>query len=483
MACSVGIDITADGIRLVQLSRKRGKLSVLGTYAKEIQKRESSSPAVGVETQDVASLLAEVIREAKLRASATVVAGLPYDKVFFSRLKTEMTKHEDIRRLLKFELEDDFPLPFDDLVADICSRRASGDKNEYLVAAVSRSQIGSWVQSFDGTGRPCSVLSADICALAAVVRLARQEDDGRPAMVLYADGRRAILGLLQNGAIVCARHLSCAGSAEVIAATLAREVELTFRGSLGRQYQHPQRVLLSGPGGLVRELSPKLSQATGHLTTENCELPAVIDGQFTIAFGLALIGLGSGSDELNFLNADLSRVDRAAKFKAKRSALVSAALVVIILGLLGLHAFGQLRTLGAERARLTQDIRSVFAKAFPEEKKVVNELAQMTEHLNTLRKEHDTLAAVVGKRVQPLRVLHVLSEKMTAERGIRILTLSIKDRTVRVTGTGSSFESVEQFLNELRQVPDFASVDMEDTSLSRGSERPAFRLVISLKAG
>lgn len=496
MACSVGIDITADGVRLVQLSRRRGKLSVLGTYAREVQDRESSDATVGVEMQNLAPLLAEVIREAKLKANATVVVGLPYEKVFFSSLKTELTKQEDIRRLLKFELEDDFPLPFDDLVADICSRRYAGeDKYEYLIAAASRSQIGAWVQALDSVGRPRSVLSTDVCALAAAARLAQQDNDGRPTMLLYADGRRTILGLLQDGPITCARHLSCTGNAEVISATLAREVELTFRGTLGRQYQHPLRILLSGSGELVRELSPKLSQATGHevvscqlpvsgnLTTENGEPATALDGCYAIALGLALIGLGLRDDELNFLSADLSQVDRAARSKAKHSALVSAVLVTTILGLLGLRTFGHLRALGTERAQLTQEIRAVFTKTFPGEKKVVNELAQMTEHLNSLRKEHDTLATVVGKRIQPLRVLHILSEKMTSEKGIGLLSFSIKDKTVHVTGTGSSFESVEQFLNELRQVPDFGSVELEDVVLSRGSDRPEFRLVISWKAG
>ena len=62
----------------------------------------------------------------KFRANTVVVTGLPYEKVFFSSLRTELTKREDVRRLLKFELEDDFPLPVDDLVADVCSRRSCG---------------------------------------------------------------------------------------------------------------------------------------------------------------------------------------------------------------------------------------------------------------------------------------------------------------------------------------------------------------------
>jgi type II secretory pathway component PulL len=489
MARSVGIDITADGIRLVQVSRRGGKLSVLSACARTAQQGESPEATVGAQTQDAASPLAEALREVKLKANATVVAGLPLEKVFFSRLGTELTEREDLRRRLQFELEDDFPLPFDDLVADICSRRGAGDdKYEYLIAAASRGQINASVQMVSGAGWRCSVLSTDVCALAAVARRVKPDDAGGPGIILHVDGGRAVLGLLQDGALACARHLACLGDADSIGATLAREIELTIRGTLGRQCRRPLRILLTGPAELVHELSTRLSQATGHEVV-CCELSpisgpgAALDGQFAIALGFALIGLDSGDAELNFLSADLSQVDRAARSRAKRSVLVSAILLALILGLLGVGSFRRLRAMEAERADLTRAIRTVFVETFPGEKKVVNELAQMNEHVTALRKERDTLAAVMGKRIQPLQVLHLLSEKMTSDKAISISSFSVRDRIVRVTGTGGSFESVEQFLEELKQVPEFDSAALEDVALSRGSDRPEFRLVISLKAG
>ncbi|MBN1507513.1 MAG: pilus assembly protein PilM [Sedimentisphaerales bacterium] len=489
MACSVGIDISADGIRIVQLSRRSGRLSVLGTYAKEAQPQEPSAASAGPQTQDFAPLLTEAIHEARLKTSAAVVVGLPHSEVFFSSLTTELTRREDVRRLLQFELEDDFPLPFEDLVADLCScRRIEEDRYEYLIAAACRRQIDAWTQTFDSAGRRCSVLSADVVALDAVADLTGQHGDDRPAILLYADGRRAILGLLCDGVIACARHLPCTGDAEAVAVMSAREVELMLRTTLGRQYQHPVRILLSGPDEFIGELCTKLSQATGHdvvgCSTADCQDRSMaLDGQFTIALGLALIGLGSRSGRLNFLNADPAHADRVARSKARRAGIVSAVLVVGILALLGLRAVGQWRALGAERARLTREIRAVFTETFPGQKKIVNEMAQMNESLTSLRKQRDALASVTGKRVRPLRVLHILSEEMTSESGIGISSLSIRDKTVRVAGTGGSFESVEQFVNELRLVPDFDSVEMEDLALNRGRDRPEFRLVISVKAG
>jgi type II secretion system protein L len=486
MGYAIGIDLSSHGIRIVQVSRRRGRLHVHGTYAREVGCRESSEGDAGA-----GALLAETIREANFRANATVVVGLPYEKVFFSALRTDVAKPEDVRRLLKFELEDDLPLPFDELVADICGcRHVSEGQHEYLIAAVSRDEIDTWAHALNDAGHRCSVCSTDVCALEAVARLVRPDESDGPTISVHVDGHRMILGLWHGGTILCARQMACTGDAEMIRRTLAREIELTLRRTLGRKHQQPLEILLSGSGELVRELSGRLPQATGHAvrllgpSSITCPSGALdLDGQFTIALGLALIGLGSTGNELNFLNADLSQVDRAAKSRAKQAALVFVALLVAILGLLGLRTFWELRALEAERAGVSREIRTVFAEAFPEEKKIVNEPAQMKEHLDSLRKEHDMLAAVVGKRIQPLRVLHILSERMTSEKGIGISSFSIKDRTVHVAGTGNSFESIEQFLEELRQVPEFASIELEDMAQSRGSDHPEFRLLITVKIG
>ncbi len=433
--------------------------------------------------------VAEAIRRANFKTNAPVVLGLPQDRVFFGSLRTDVATLEDVRRLVKFELEDDIPVPFDDLVADVCSHRSVGEgRHEYLIAAVSREEIGRWLQALEGAGHRCSLCSTDVCALAAVARLALPAES-RPIAVVHVDGDRMILTLLHGGAIAGARHVACPGSAESLAANLAREIELTVRRTLGRQ-QEPPDILLSGPDALVRELAGKLSQITGSVVQSWDALPilpapgaAGLDGQFAIALGLALIGLNSGGAELNFLTADLSQVDRVDKSRVKKAAVVFAVLLATILGLIGFRMFRELTLLEAERVSIARDIRAAFLEILPDEKKIVNEAAQMKEHLNTLQKERDALAAVVGKQIQPLRILHLLSERMTAEKGIGVSSFSVRDKAIHIAGTGSSFESIEKFVEELRQVPEFVSIELEDMAQSRGSNRPEFRLLISVRTG
>jgi hypothetical protein len=248
------------------------------------------------------------------------------------------------------------------------------------------------------------------------------------------------------------------------------------------------KVLLSGPDALVRELCDRLPGLTGR-EVQPLRLPATIampqvtryDGQFAIALGLALLGLTAGPGGLDFLDADPAKVDRVARSRTQRDAIISVGLLATIIILLGVQSWREIRSLEAENVRLNRAIRRIFVEAFPEEKKIVNELAQMTDRLDVLRRERDTLIGAIGGGVHPLWALQVLSETLESDTTVRISSFTVRGHAVQIVGTGNSFESVEQFIERLRTVPQFSSIDLEDLSSSRGSERPAFRLLITVE--
>jgi len=485
MNCSIGIDVTATAVRLVQVARRRGRVSVLGTHTRLLD--PDGLPA---DTDALRVLLLDVIREAGFKAHANRVIGLPHGKVFFHDFTTDLAPDEDVRRLLRFELEDDFPIPFDDMVVDLCGHRPTNDgRRTYLVAAATRRELDPWVRALATAGSKSCVLSTDVCALAAIARLAGVQE-GTICGLVYADGSRMALSLVQDGSLVCARARHCSGDVDTIASALARDVELTLRASFRKGHQPPVRILLGGPDTLGQELSEKLSQATGREVqwldaSSMVQRPQASqsDGEFTVALGLALLGLDRPEGQMNFLHADLANVDRTARSRTKRAAIVSVVLLAAILGLLGLRTVRELRDLQREHARLNGEIRTIFLNALPGEKRIVNELAQMTEHLNTLRKRRDTLVAAVGEPIRPLWALQVLSETLASDQGIRISSFVVSEKAIRIAGTGDSFETVERFLEGLRRVPQFGSVELDDMTSSRGSDRPAFRLVISVRAG
>jgi Tfp pilus assembly protein PilN len=292
-----------------------------------------------------------------------------------------------------------------------------------------------------------------------------------------------VLAVLQDGGLVCARHRSCTGNAETIAGTVANDIELTLRAVFRNDQAARVRILLSGPDALCHGVAEGLSQRLRASSMPQNSRTPELDGEFSIALGLALVGLDPAEGRLNFLCADSTQVDRAARSKTKQAAFVSVALLAAILGLLGLRIVRELSALETEHARLNREIRAVFVNAFPGEKKIVNELAQMREHLNALRKQRNTFVTAVGQPIRPLWALQVLSETLAPDKGIRVSSFLVKDKSIDVAGTGDSFESVERLLARLREVPQFGSVELEDVASSRGSDRPEFRITISVKAG
>lgn len=486
MHSCIGIDIAPGAIRLVQLSQRFGKSFLLGTHTHALAPQGAAGSA-----GDLGSALEEAIRESGFRVKAPVVLGLPHNQVFFCSYRTELAKHDDVRRLLKFELEDDVPVPFEDLITDICGHRSVGDLgHEYLIAAVSRGSVQTCTRAVSRAGRKCAAISTDVCALHNVARLCSPGSGGGTLMTLHVDDSRMILAVVLDGNIVSARHLPSEGSADALKATLVREIELTLHTVFGKRGPLPLTIHVSGPSELVRGLSQKLPLAAGH--EMHCvDFSSLVQGpadhqlgpEYAVALGLALAGLGLGGEEVDFLNADASQVDQTVKSRTKRTAFISAGLLIALLALWGLRMVKGLNVLEAEHAAVDAETRAVFTEAFPDETKIVNEFAQMTERLDLLRKEHEMLTAVAGNRIRPLRILNILSERLTSDKGMTLSSLTVAEQTVRLTGTGPSFESVEQLLDELRQVTDFRSVELEDVVLSTGSDRPEFKLLLTVRAG
>lgn len=487
MTSCVGIDIGPSAIRLVELSQRFGKLHLLATDEKKLAIEDIANSPAGLE-----SVLGEVGHQVGRRAKAQVVLGLPYNQVFFCNFVTELADPDEVRRLLRFELEDDIPIPFEDLVTDICGRRNVREEgHEYLIAAVSRRDLHAWADAVAKTGRRCLALSTDVCALHAALGACNAEYKDGTQMILHTDGDRIVLGMVEDGNIINARHLSYAGAANALGATLAREIELTCRAVYGRRRQTLLKIHLSGPDALIHELSAVMSSVGAGYEIHEVSLSSSIHSnadvklgsEYALAFGLAATGLGVVGKAVNFLEADTSQADKVVKSRVKRTALMSAGLLVVILVLSGAKMFGDLRALEAQHTKVGAEIRAVFTEVFPDETKIVNELAQMTERFDPLRKECNMLMTTVGKEIRPLALLHIFSEKLTSDRGITISSFSVTEKIVRITGTGRSFESVEQFLKELHQVSYFRTVELEDVMLNRGSDRPEFRMLITVGSG
>jgi len=487
---SIGIDINRDKISIVQLCFNGGKFSLEHSCVREIPKSGLSEEN---STADIKTLINGMITEENFDTSARVTVTAPADRVFFQNFRTDLSTKEEIQQLLKFELEDDFPIPFDELVAGICgSRELKGDDREFLIGALNRLELQNRVKTINETGLKCSAVTADVCALYTVTSLSYNLIDNTPSVIIHADNSRIILAISEKDRLVCVRHfnrqdLAVAGgsTSETLVPVLTREIEMTLRAIFGSNTHTQLKVFISANNELLHDLSQALPEAINcqvvalePFTKIDCPEQQQAGTDIVIAVGLALIGTNEIDEVLNFLVVDEFRSDQTAE--TKRGLFIFGLLLLAIVVLLVAKLFYKLNTLENEDQLVKQRIREVFIQALPEEKKIVNELAQMNEQLEMVRVEYITFAAGLSDRVFPLRVLQNISEKITPEQNIRIYNISIAPESVRLVGAAASFESVDNLMSVLLQISEFNVVEPQYIDLDPQSGEVRFTLSITM---
>ena len=490
MKRSIGIDINRDKISIVQLCFNGGKFSLEHSCIREIPKSGSSEEK---STADIKALINSMITEENFDTSAKVTVTAPADRVFFQNFRTDLSTNEDVQHLLKFELEDDFPIPFDELVAGICgSRELKGDDREFLIGALNRLELQNRIKTINEAGLKCSAVTADVCALYAVTSISHNLIDETASVIIHADNFRIILAISEKGRLVCVRHfdrqdLAVAGgsTSETLVPVLTREIEMTLRAIFGSNIHSQLKVFISANNELLHDLSGALPEAINcqvvalePFTKIDCPEQQQADTDIVIAVGLALIGTNEIDEVLNFLVVDEFRSDQTAE--TRRGLFIFGLLLLAIVVLLVVKLFYELNTLENEDQLVKQRIREVFIQAFPEEKKIVNELAQLNEQLEMVRAEYNTFAAGLSDRVLPLRVLQDISEKITPEQNIRIYDISIAPESIRLVGAAASFESVDNLMSVLRQISEFNAVELQNIDVDPQSGGVRFTLYITM---
>ena len=469
MKRTIGIDINKRFISLVQLCSKGGKIFLEKTFIREISNAESRNE---VPSQEIQAAVKDTIEKEGFDTRAKAIISMPYGKVFFYNYKTEIASDRDIEQLIKFELEDDFPIPFDDLLTDICNQRNLNEHTrEFFVGAVRKSKLQDWVQAISETGLNCDIVTSDACALGSFIKLKKNQNHDNTTVVVYPDDNRIIIAVCQNGSLIFARHIDNIETSDRVS-ILKKEIELTFREIHDESSSHALSGELTKESDLdVAALNP--FEGLDYVSEDKT------DNKLTIALGLALTGMNNRDKVLNFIDAEKAGTEQAVK--TKRNAFVFAVLLISITVMFVINLFARLNALENEKQNLEGQIRNIFVQTFPDEKKIVNELAQMNEKYNSLEQEYKTVASEIFDRTPALEILANISEKIVPDQNIRISDITMTADSVQLSATAADFESVDNLVEKFKKIPEFSSVDMGNIDLNAADNRVSFN--ISMKVG
>jgi Tfp pilus assembly PilM family ATPase len=469
----IGIDIGSTHLCAVQVSRTGQRFCIEKTFCTKIR-RSTDSPR---------GILKTLTAKHGFDRHADIAVSMPHDAVFFRNLETGSADPQEISLRNSPAFEHDFPIRPDEIIAQAYSQhQLAGQANNVLVAAVARAAIRERLNTLaDGRVHP-ALVDAPIFAIFATATINHPEITAGNAIIAHIDESCLTLAIAQNGNILAVRKLpvilqSDNGSQltlEQLADLLSNEAQITWRKLFDGEIEQDTKVFLAAQEDIADRLATALGENLHCQITViepcanvHCSADYNGDGEICVAEGLALRILAPESTTgVNFFEADNAETEP--KFDLKKQFMISAALLaaIVVVSLAGL--FVRLLRLEGEHARVQKEIKEVFQSTLPEEKNIVNPLAQLTQKLESLRNSYGPFGYGSDAGTGPLDVLREITACVPQEQGITISNMLITAESVRLAGTSRSFQPVYDWQQRLNAIPRFSTVNVED--IHRGSE-------------
>ena len=427
---------------------------------------------------------------------ADVAVSLPLQAFFFADVETDAKGLEQIRAADTMWLKDYFPIPADDIVAQVCSVvRVETGKNSVLVAASSRPQLREGLQSLNEARIKPVRMDTPITAVHKAIVINHAEAAAGLALVLYVDPSTLSLAVTHDGSILLVRNIPMFSSddrdaeaiAQQIAEIVAQEIEITWRRLFGNDPDPGLRIFLSAPHEMAEALTPSIQDKTnGQVILVNPyarvarseEAEADLDLPLCVAEGLALRVLEpEKAGAVDFLAAYRARTRPRFRMTRELTVCASLAAAAAIIWVVGL--FLQLSSLESSYGQLKKQAEEVFRQAVPEEGNIIDPAAQLQQRLEAFRKEYEVLTCLNSGRPAPLEILYALSRNTPATGSLRLQDVLIAADSVRITGSCDSFATLSEWQRLLEALPGLRVVDVPRPTKDAQSGKVQFTISLS----
>jgi len=454
----IGIDIGRAHVCAAQMARTAEGLRLEKAFAMPTRRS----------TDLLSTTLHSLTAEHGFDRRAEVAIALPQQVFFFADLEVDAGGLERIRALDTTGLKDHFPIPADDIVAQVCSTlRLEGGKSSVLVAASSRGQLYEELRPlFQGKIKP-TCIDTPITAAHATILANHPESAAGLAIILYVDSSTLCLAVTHDGNILLVRNILMLAADDQDAETFAQqtadivtqEVEITWRRLFGSDPDPGLRLFLIAPRPRIAPLTAALQDKTGSqvIPVNPCARVARSEGleadlPLCVAEGLALRVLQPGNGRpIDFMAAYQARTRPRLRLKKELTVCAGLGVAAVVVWVAGL--FLQLSSLESSYGQLKRQVEEVFRQAVPGEENIVDPVAQLQQRLDALRKERENLAGPGSGGSSPLEILYALSRNTPATTGLELQEVLIAADSVRIKGTCDKFATFEEWQRQLETLP------------------------------
>ncbi|ASC86973.1 type IV pilus assembly protein PilM [Pseudomonas fragi] len=256
--CCIGVDISQQAIKIVELSRSQGRFKLQG-YAMEPLPAGLMDDLTGAEAKSVVPVLVRVLEQAAVMARDAIIA-VPDGQVICKTLEVEAGLSEvELELHVRLEAEQHIPCALDDMALDfeVLEHLSSQPGRVNVLMAACRQEALEWHRSvLTGAGLIPRVVAVQSHALGRGVG-AMTAGLARDVAVAVVDGaaRAGVLSIVQQGRVIYSRELA---GAHAFKATLVEHLqhELELFGPVGL-------IVLAGEAAVVPGLARRVESRLG----------------------------------------------------------------------------------------------------------------------------------------------------------------------------------------------------------------------------
>ncbi len=482
----IGIDIGRTHVYAVQVARTTEGLRLEKAFAMPTRRGTDSAPA----------LLQSLTARHGFDRRADVAIAPPQQAFFFADIEADASGLEKIRAMDIAGLKDYFPIPADDIVAQVCSPlRLEGGKSSVLIAASSRGQLREELRPFSESRIKPTCIDTPITAAHATILTNHPESADGLAIILYLDSSTLSLAAMHDGNMLLVRNIPMRAAddpdaeahTQQTADIVAQEVEITWRRLFGSTPDPGLRLFMIAPRPKIALLTPAIGAKVGGqvIPANPCARVArsedvEADPALCVAEGLALKVLQSNNaDAIDFLAAYRARTRPKLRIKKELTVCAGLAVAAAVVWVAGL--FLQLSSLESSYGQLKRQTEEAFRQAVPEEENVVDPVAQLQQRLDALRKESAGLTGPGSGCPAPLDILYALSRNTPATAGLELQDVLIAADSVRIKGTCDKFAAFLEWERSLGALPGLRIKDAPHSM--RDDKTGKVQFTVSLSSG
>jgi len=514
----VGLDIGAERVKAVQLTRTRGGIRLLRTFEEEIRERDGEG-----KKEDLSRTLREL--SDKIGGTEKIISALPLSSVIIRNFTLPFRDKDKIRQMIKFEAEPYLPFPSEEALVDFYVTDAENPKGtEVVMVAVNKGIVREHLDTLAAAGIEPQIIGLDAGAIFNAYAEGRQQE--KPIALIDIGAEKTLVAIVSKSTLSFMRSIPRAGraftraiagelgigfeEAEVlkrekggllsepgedktrdrISTALKKALE-TWQQELERTFlsfeahlsgEEIGEIILSGGSSKLTNLSAYLSDrlnvkvslfrlfAHGDYKGEKSFPGDKATPSLNIALGLALSGLKGKRMFLNFRREEMAPRLEWGKLKKYLTPTIILVSLIVFLSLFNL--FAQLDLQEKYYRNLNQEISRVVKATLPQMTKVPRgmEAAIIKNEIEKKEKRWEPFRNLTGDYPSALEVLRELHSRIPERLKLDISELVISGKTLRIKASTTSFEMVSKLRKALESSPYFERVELKSARTKLNSD-------------